>query len=106
MTPIRVLIPLLLSVSLSAGTRPDQFVEVGWQGKFFDVGIPAKPSAKPPKRSVKVTPGDFYVEPSTLHSLGFEWIVRGDENRNARVAVRYRPVGEKEWRQGPDLLRP
>jgi hypothetical protein len=35
-------------------------------------------------------PGDFYVEPSTLHSLGFEWNIAGDTNGNGCVKVSYR----------------
>jgi hypothetical protein len=38
-------------------------------------------------------------------SLGFEWLVDGDDNRNATVAVSYRKKGEQPWRDGPPLLR-
>ncbi|MBC8870360.1 MAG: hypothetical protein H8E44_13130 [Planctomycetes bacterium] len=55
-----------------------------------------------PRRTVA---GDLYVEPSTLHSLGFEWKIRGDENRNGCVSVQYREEGKREWKQGMDLLR-
>jgi len=41
------------------------------------------------------TSGEFIVEPATLVSLGFEWKIAGDENRNARVDVSYRRVGEQ-----------
>ena len=37
-----------------------------------------------------VTAGELVVEPPTLISLGFEWYVEGDANRNASVAVEYR----------------
>ena len=47
----------------------------------------------------------FVVEPSTLLSLGFEWRIDGDDNRNARVAVFYRRKGEREWKDGLPLLR-
>jgi hypothetical protein len=53
----------------------------------------------------KTTPGDFVVEPPTLLSLGFEWRISGDDNRNASVDVTYRKKGEKEWRKGLPLLR-
>jgi hypothetical protein len=47
----------------------------------------------------------FVIEPSTLVSLGFEWRIDGDDNRNATVGVSYRKKGEREWRAGPPLLR-
>src|SRR5215831_210468 len=47
----------------------------------------------------------FVVEPSTLISLGFEWRVDGDDNRNATVTVLYRKKGEQAWREGLPLLR-
>lgn len=70
----------------------------------FGKVLPAKTAAEPadPKQT---TAGDFYLEPSTLHCLGFEWNIRGDENRNGRVAIRYRRVGEPNWREAMDLLR-
>jgi hypothetical protein len=30
-----------------------------------------------------VTPGEFIIEPATIHNLGFEWKSSGDDNRNA-----------------------
>jgi hypothetical protein len=53
----------------------------------------------------KTTPGEFITEPATLVSLGFEWMIAGDDNRNATVAVTYRRRGEQVWRQGLPLLR-
>src|SRR5215472_15224137 len=53
----------------------------------------------------KVTSKDFYVEPPTLISLGFEWNIDGDDNRNASVAVSYRKKGEQAWKEGLPLLR-
>jgi hypothetical protein len=52
-----------------------------------------------------VIPGDFIVEPPTLISLGFEWKIKGDDNRNATVAVQYRKAGESNWREALPLLR-
>jgi hypothetical protein len=49
--------------------------------------------------------GDFWSEPPTLVSLGFEWRISGDDNRNASVAVSYRKKGEHEWRNALPLLR-
>ena len=52
-----------------------------------------------------VTAGDFIVEPATIHNLGFEWKISGDDNRNATVAVQYRKAGETNWREAMPLLR-
>lgn len=51
------------------------------------------------------TSGEFTVEPPTLVSLGFEWRIQGDDNRNAAVEVSYRRKGESEWRKGLPLMR-
>ncbi len=52
-----------------------------------------------------VTTGEFIVEPATIHNLGFEWKISGDDNRNATVAVQYRKAGETAWREALPLLR-
>jgi hypothetical protein len=49
--------------------------------------------------------GEFIVEPPTLISLGFEWYVQGDGNRNAEVKTTYRKKGELNWHAGLPLLR-
>ena len=49
--------------------------------------------------------GKFVVEHPTLLNLGFEWSITGDANRNATVAVQYRPVGETAWRSALPLVR-
>jgi len=53
----------------------------------------------------RVTAGEFYTERPTLISLGFEWKIDGDDNRNASVAVTYRKKGETAWKEGLPLLR-
>jgi hypothetical protein len=53
----------------------------------------------------KVTSGEFYAERPTLISLGFEWRIDGDDNRNASVAVSYRKQGEQAWKEALPLLR-
>jgi hypothetical protein len=55
--------------------------------------------------AIKTTPGEFVIDPPTLINLGFEWLIEGDDNRNATVNVAYRRAGEVEWRQGLPLLR-
>src|SRR5688572_6168163 len=51
------------------------------------------------------TAGELVVEPPTLLSLGFEWPIEGDDNRNATVAVSYRKRSEQTWKEGLPLLR-
>src|SRR6478735_3846081 len=53
----------------------------------------------------RTTVKEFFTEPPTLISLGFEWRVDGDDNRNATVAVSYRRKGEPAWKDGLPLLR-
>jgi hypothetical protein len=52
-----------------------------------------------------VTAGEFRVERPTLQSLGFEWRIAGDENRNATVEVTYRKRGEQAWQRALPLFR-
>src|SRR3954468_5278506 len=53
----------------------------------------------------KTTAKEFITEPATLLSLGFEWRIDGDDNRNAVVAVSYRRKGDTAWKDGLPLLR-
>jgi hypothetical protein len=57
----------------------------------------------PAQNAVKT--GSFIVEPSTLINLGFEWYITGDSNRNASVAVTYRPAGTAKWLNALPLMR-
>ena len=52
-----------------------------------------------------MTPGELVVDHPTLINLGFEWIIQGDDNRNAQVTVSYRRQGQTEWKAGLPLLR-
>jgi len=61
--------------------------------------------AVPVRSQTYTSPGRFTVDPPTLVSLGFEWKISGDDNRNARVDVTYRKKGESQWRKGLPLLR-
>jgi len=53
--------------------------------------------------------GEPVIEPATLHSLGVYWIVRGDDNQNAKIEVRYRLANveedENRWKPAPNLFR-
>ncbi|HKT80160.1 MAG TPA: hypothetical protein VJP86_08055, partial [Vicinamibacterales bacterium] len=64
-------------------------------------GPPAASSAA----SARVTPGELVIDPPTLINLGFEWVMQGDDNRNASVDVSYRKAGETTWKKGMPLLR-
>src|SRR5215467_2439380 len=48
---------------------------------------------------------EFTAEPPTLVSLGFDWRISGDENRNAKVDASYRKKGESSWRPALPLMR-
>jgi hypothetical protein len=52
-----------------------------------------------------VKAGDLVIDPPTLINLGFEWLISGDDNRNARVDVAYRKKGDKAWRPAMPLMR-
>jgi hypothetical protein len=54
---------------------------------------------------VKTRPGEFVIDPPTLINLGFEWVIEGDDNRNAAVDVAYRKAGSSEWKPALPLLR-
>jgi hypothetical protein len=49
--------------------------------------------------------GEVIVEPPTLLSLGFEWPIEGDDNRNSSARIEYRKTGTAEWLPGLPLLR-
>jgi hypothetical protein len=62
-------------------------------------------SARATQAQNSTTVGDFTTEPPTLISLGFEWKIAGDDNRNAHVDVTYRKLGEQQWRQALPMFR-
>jgi hypothetical protein len=55
--------------------------------------------------ALKVKPGELVTDPPTLINLGFEWLIEGDENRNASVEVAYRKQGATAWKKALPLLR-
>jgi hypothetical protein len=65
----------------------------------------AADAQQPAPSDALVRPGELVIDPPTLINLGFEWLIQGDANRNASVAVSYRKVGDAEWRPGMPLLR-
>jgi hypothetical protein len=77
----------------------------------FLLSLPtASPRAQIAAGSASIPPeaviaGELYTEPPTLENLGFEWFIQGDTNRNAAVAVSYRPQGAETWNQAMPLFR-
>ena len=59
--------------------------------------------APPPPNAV--VPGELVIEPPTLINLGFEWLIQGDDDRNASVTVTFRRQGDSAWRNALPLLR-
>jgi len=53
----------------------------------------------------KVKAGELVIDPPTLINLGFEWLIEGDDNRNAKVEVSYRKHGDTAWKSAMPLLR-
>jgi hypothetical protein len=58
-----------------------------------------------PAADLSTRAGEVVVERPTLVSLGLEWKIDGDANRNSAVDVFYRRVGQPEWRKGLPMLR-
>jgi len=50
-------------------------------------------------------PGTVNVDRPTLVTLGVQLLISGDDDHDAQVAVRYRPVGAPSWKTGADLFR-
>ena len=52
-----------------------------------------------------VTALDLFVEPPTLNSIGLEWRIDGDDNRNASATVMYHKAGDGAYKQALPMLR-
>src|SRR5436190_2495276 len=61
--------------------------------------------AQQPPGGNRTQAGEFIVDHPTLINLGFEWMIGGDDNRNASVTVRYRKTGTADWKPALPLLR-
>jgi hypothetical protein len=73
---------------------------------FFMLSVVNFPnSVSAAENTHKVKPGELIIDHPTLINLGFEWLIEGDDNRNAKVSVSYRQQGETEWKQALPLLR-
>ena len=62
-------------------------------------------SASAAQRMNNVIAGELVIDPPTLINLGFEWLISGDDNRDARVDVFYRKQGDRTWLAAMPLLR-
>jgi hypothetical protein len=67
--------------------------------------VPRAAAQKQAQPQNATTAGEFFVDPPTLVSLGFEWRISGDDNRNARVDVSFHKRGDQKWRDALPLLR-
>src|SRR5665213_3942722 len=90
--------PLLAVIALGS-------ITLAGQARPPAAGQARSAAAAPAVTGVHVTPGDLVVDPPTLINLGFEWLMQGDDNRNASVDVSYRKVDETAWKKGMPLLR-
>ena len=62
--------------------------------------------ARPVAAQTATTAGEFSVEPPTLVSLGFDWKITGDDNRNAQVELTYRKKGDTAVEARPAAAAP
>jgi hypothetical protein len=70
---------------------------------FAATAAPSPCAWAAPTNTVKA--GELVIDPPTLINLGFEWVIKGDDNRNARVDVAYRKKGDAMWKTAMPLLR-
>ena len=87
---------VLLAVHAIGAHSPETTRVQGPQG----AGGPGRGAQAPPVDSRTVWAGELLIEPPTLINLGFEWLIEGDDNRNAAVAVSYRKTGETRLEAG------
>lgn len=45
------------------------------------------------------------VDPATLHTVGVQVLIAGDDDHDAVISVRIRRAGGSDWRDGPPLFR-
>ncbi len=64
-----------------------------------------KATAADPNVADASQPGEVIGETPTLRCLGMRWLVGGDGEADARVAVAYRESGREKWKQALDLFR-
>jgi hypothetical protein len=52
-----------------------------------------------------LTISEVRTDRATHHAIGIQVLIGGDANRNAQVAVRFRPTGTQAYRDAPPLFR-
>ena len=57
------------------------------------------------RAETRAASGRLVVDAPTLTAIGVEWVITGDDNRNATVEVSYRRKGEQAWKKALPLLR-
>ena len=75
-----------------------------WLSSLCWLGLAGLAHAAEP--AIKTKPGELVIDPPTLINLGFEWLIEGDDNRNAAVEVSYRRRAESQWQAGPAAAAP
>ena len=71
----------------------------------FAVAALALLLARPARADDVLHPGAVNVDRPTLVTLGVQLLVSGDDDHDARVAVRYRPAATTDWHDAMDLFR-
>jgi hypothetical protein len=49
--------------------------------------------------------GEPVLEAPTLHCLGAYWMIKGDDNKNAKIEMEYRKAGDPDWRRSMPMFR-
>jgi hypothetical protein len=52
--------------------------------------MPTAAAAPADTKQNRIKAGELVIDSPTLINLGFEWLIQGDDNRNAKVEVSYR----------------
>lgn len=71
---------------------------------FSALGVLAL-AAMPARADNAIRPGEVTAPYPTLIHLAVEWAIEGDDNLNGVVTVRFRAIGETDWREGLPLRR-
>lgn len=68
---------------------------------------PAEPTGRElfMRQPSPAVPGELYVERPTHHTIGLQWMMTGDHNRNAAVEVAFREKGASDWKPALPLHR-
>jgi hypothetical protein len=92
---------------VTAGFNRESRIRMSWKiVAFLAAMLPVSARAPVEAQPMNATStGAFITERPTLLSLGFEWYIGGDDNRNAAVAVTYRKKGESRWREALPMMR-